>query len=68
MFDEAIKKWLSALGKNDYRTADEQFPLVVRGALQNAINNRKPAVVEKLNADAEKIASDASKLADESKK
>jgi Mg/Co/Ni transporter MgtE len=59
---EKIKEFLTSLANDNYVEADKQFPEVVKSALQSAINNKKPAVVEKLNTEAEKTAAKALEL------
>lgn len=53
---EAIKNWLNALANDDYVEADKQFPNVVKTNLNSLINNKKPAIVKQLSAEAENLA------------
>lgn len=53
---EEIKAWLAALSNDDYVEADKRFPNVVKSTVNSLINNKKPIVVERLNAAAEKTA------------
>lgn len=53
---EQIQKFLTAIANGKYTDADELFPKVVNSTYKNIINNNKPEVLKKLNADAEKIA------------
>ncbi len=59
---EAIKQFLGALANDDYVEADKHFPNVVSSSINNLINNKKPAVIERLNAEAEKSALSAVEL------
>lgn len=57
--DKEIKDFIVALAADDYVQADKLFPNVVKNAVQNLINNRKPAVHKQLSAQAEQIAKDS---------
>jgi glutathionyl-hydroquinone reductase len=56
---EQLTKFLNALANDKYTEADELFPKVVDSAIKNIINNNKPEVLKKLNANAESIATAA---------
>lgn len=57
--NKETKDFIVALAADDYVQADKLFPNVVKNALQNIINNRKPAVNKQLSAQAEQIAKDS---------
>ena len=56
MKNEHLAKFLNALANDKYTEADALFPKVVDSAIKNVINNNKPEVLKKLNAEAEAIA------------
>lgn len=56
---EHLTKFLNALANDKYTEADELFPKVIDSAIKNVINNNKPEVLKKLNANAETIATAA---------
>jgi hypothetical protein len=53
---DVIKQWLNAISNDDYVEADKQFPNVVNCALNSVINNKKPAIIKQLSAEAEEEA------------
>lgn len=59
---EYIKQFLNSLANDKYTEAETIFPKVMDSVIQNVINNNKPEVLKKLNAEAEKIATSAIEL------
>jgi len=65
---EDIKQWLNALANDDYVEADKQFINVVNSSLKSVINNKKPAIIKQLSADAEQVATNSVNSTSEGKK
>jgi hypothetical protein len=61
---QATKEFIAALAKDDYVQADKVFPNVVKAAVENVINNKKPAILKQLSAQAEQVAKEELKGTD----
>jgi hypothetical protein len=59
MSKEALKKFLSAMSKEDYVEADKHFPNAVKDALNNCINKNKAKIIDEINATANKAAAES---------
>lgn len=53
---EQLQKFLTAIANDKYADADALFPKIIDSTVKNIINNNKPEVLKKLNANAEQIA------------
>lgn len=56
---ELTKKFLTAIAKDDYIEADKHFPELVKSALKDVINKRKPKIIDEINTTAGKTAADS---------
>ena len=52
-----ITDFVTALAKEDYKTANAIFPDVVESSVKELINKRKPDVIADINANASKLVS-----------
>lgn len=62
--NKQTKEFIIALANDDYVKADTVFPNVVKSAIENVINNKKPAIFKQLSAQAEQVAKDSLKGSD----